>query len=98
MLMNTTKSGDFYATYGGVPMADLMDESGIPHRAPQKSPGPPDQSSRSDIQEVIWSYDEAGDHNAGAATRSATMIRIEPLPPGTTDIDTLEAGWDYVDS
>ncbi len=28
MLMNTTKSGDFYTICGGVPMADLMDECG----------------------------------------------------------------------
>ncbi len=25
------------------------------------------------------------------------MIRVEPLPEGTTDIDILEAGWNYVD-
>ena len=25
------------------------------------------------------------------------MIRVEPLPEGTTDINTLEAGWQYVD-
>ncbi|MEJ2154108.1 MAG: hypothetical protein P8X96_02135 [Desulfobacteraceae bacterium] len=65
---------------------------------PQKVPSPPDQSSRYDGSVVpIWPYDEAADHNAGSATRSATMIRIDPLPDGTTDIDTLEAGWEYVD-
>jgi len=25
-----------------------------------------------------------------------TVIKVEPLPEGTTDIDTLEAGWEYV--
>ena len=25
------------------------------------------------------------------------MIKVEPLPAGTTDINTLEAGWPYVD-
>jgi hypothetical protein len=25
------------------------------------------------------------------------MIKVEPLPPGTTDINTMEAGWPYVD-
>jgi hypothetical protein len=25
------------------------------------------------------------------------MIKVEPLPAGTTDVDTLEAGWNYVD-
>ncbi|MGA1840710.1 MAG: hypothetical protein ACMUIU_08810 [bacterium] len=37
------------------------------------------------------------DHNAGAATRTVTIIKILPLPEGTTDIDVLEAGWGYVD-
>ncbi len=64
---------------------------------PQKDPGPPDQSSRSPYQDVIWPYDYDWDHNAGSASRTATIIRVEPLPPGTTDIDVLEAGWNYVD-
>lgn len=25
------------------------------------------------------------------------MIKVKPLPPGTTDVNTLEAGWPYVD-
>lgn len=64
---------------------------------PQKSPNPPDQSSRADEQNVKWPYNYDWDHNAGACTRSATIIRVEPLPEGTTDIDVLEAGWDYID-
>jgi hypothetical protein len=64
---------------------------------PQKVPSPPDQSSRAANQDVIWPYDFDWDHNAGSATRSVTIIRVEPLPEGTTDIDTLEAGWQYVD-
>ena len=64
---------------------------------PQKSPSPPDQSSRSGTQDVIWPYDYDWDHNAGASTRTVTIIRVEPLPEGTTDIDLLEAGWSYVD-
>ncbi len=64
---------------------------------PQKVPGPPDQSSRYDGDiDSIWPYDDSCDHNAGFATRSATMIRVDPLPEGTTDIDSLEAGWNYV--
>ena len=38
-----------------------------------------------------------GDHNAGFSPRSATIIKVEPLPEGTTDIDLLEAGWKYID-
>jgi hypothetical protein len=64
---------------------------------PQKYPGQPDQSSKSDRQDVLWPYDENLDHNAGACSRSATIIKVEPLPAGTTDIDILEAGWAYVD-
>jgi hypothetical protein len=64
---------------------------------PQKYPNAPDQSSKSDDQEVTWPYNEEWDHNAGSCSRSATIIKVEPLPAGTTDIDILEAGWAYVD-
>lgn len=64
---------------------------------PQKIPGPPDQSVKSSHQDVLWPFDDLADHNAGFATRSATIIKVEPLPEGTTDIDVMEAGWDYVD-
>jgi hypothetical protein len=64
---------------------------------PQKFVDPPDQSSKSDDQEVTWPYHYDWDHNAGSCSRSATIIKIEPLPEGTTDIDILEAGWGYVD-
>ena len=64
---------------------------------PQKVPGPPDQSSRSDNQDVHWPHNDVWDHNAGACTRSATIIKVEPLPEGTTDINILEAGWNFID-
>jgi hypothetical protein len=64
---------------------------------PQKDPYAPDQSSKAANQAVIWPYNFNWDHNAGASTRTVTMIRIEPMPEGTTDIDILEAGWSYVD-
>ena len=64
---------------------------------PQKVPCPPDQSSNAADQDVIWPYNYDWDHNAGASARTVTMIRVEPLPEGTTDIDILEAGWSYVD-
>jgi len=68
---------------------------------PQKidPPPPPDQSSKAANQDVLWPYDEmGGDHNAGACSKSTTIIKVEPLPEGTTDIDILEAGWAYIDS
>ena len=64
---------------------------------PQRNPGPPDQASSAVNQDVEWPYDSAWDHNKGAASRTATIIKVEPLPAGTTDIDILEAGWNYVD-
>ncbi len=64
---------------------------------PQKVPKAPDQASNSADQDVIWPYNYDWDHNAGASARTVTMIRVEPLPEGTTDIDVLEAGWNYVD-
>ena len=64
--------------------------------------GPPDQRSTAtndtDPNTWVWPYQPNGDHNAGFSTRSTTMLRVEPLPPGTTDINTLEAGWNYIDS
>jgi len=66
---------------------------------PQKADMPPDQSSKAANQNVVWPYNDAtGDHNAGACSRSATIIRVGPLPAGMTDIDILEAGWSYVDN
>ncbi|MFV0438837.1 MAG: hypothetical protein ACK5PS_15775 [Desulfopila sp.] len=64
---------------------------------PQKRPGPPDQRLTAVDQNVVWSFDDRADHNGGYATRSATLIKVDPLPPGTTDIDIMEAGWSFVD-
>ncbi|MDW7774142.1 MAG: GEGP motif-containing diheme protein [Desulfobulbaceae bacterium] len=64
---------------------------------PQKNPGPPDQRSTSGVQDVIWPFDNTADHNAGYSSRTVTMVKVEPLPEGTTDIDILEAGWNFVD-
>lgn len=64
--------------------------------APQKTPGPPDQRSTRSKNNVIWPYDPNLDHNGGSSTKCATVIKIEPLPAGTTDIDVTETGWDYI--
>ena len=64
---------------------------------PQKVVGPPDQRSTVTSGTWVWPYDSKADHNAGFSSRSVTMIRVEPLPAGTTDINTLEAGWPYID-
>jgi len=64
---------------------------------PQKVPSAPDQSSNSDNQNVIWPHNEDWDHNAGFCSRSVTIIKVEPLPEGTTDINVMEAGWNFID-
>lgn len=71
-----------------------------PFRAvpPQMFPSPPDQSSTSEIQDVIWPYNETADHNAGYSARTVAAIRVEPLPEGTTDINWYESGWDYIEN
>ncbi|HEY9162487.1 MAG TPA: GEGP motif-containing diheme protein [Desulfomonilia bacterium] len=64
---------------------------------PQKAICAPDQSQKSSYQNVIWPWSSSNDHNAGYSARTATIIKVEPLPQGCTDIDVYEAGWDYVD-
>ena len=87
-----------YLTPGVLNLQNSLDGEG-PFRVvpPQKKPGPPDQRSSSANQSVIWPYDKNADHNAGFSSRTVTMIKVMPLPPGTTDINTMEAGWPYVD-
>jgi hypothetical protein len=65
---------------------------------PQKVPGHPDQRSSSTNQSVIWPYDPNADHNAGFSSKCVTIVKVEPLPNGTTDIDVLEAGLSYIDT
>jgi hypothetical protein len=65
---------------------------------PQAVLSVPDQSSKNTSSTLIWPYDTNLDHNAGSSSRSVTIIKVEPLLPGTTDINILEAGWEYVDT
>jgi len=65
--------------------------------APQKTAGPPDQRSTRSRNDIIWPYDKNLDHNGGYSTKCATIIKIEPLPAGTTDIDVTEAGWSFIE-
>jgi hypothetical protein len=87
-----------YLEPGVLNQANKLDGEG-PLRVvpPQKAPCPPDQLSTSSVQNVVWPYDPNADHNAGFSSRSVTMIKVLPMPPGTTDIDVYEAGWNYVD-
>jgi hypothetical protein len=66
---------------------------------PQKVPSVPDQPSTdpTPTAPAVWKYDKNLDKNAGFSNRTVTIIKVEPLPAGTTDINTMEAGWNYVD-
>ena len=83
---------------GTLSTTNRLDGEG-PYRiiVPQKTIYPPDQGSSAANQDVVWPYNADWDHSAGSSTRTATIIKVEPLPEGTTDIDLLEAGWQYVD-
>jgi hypothetical protein len=83
---------------GALNVSNKLDGEG-PYRVvpPQKTVGPPDQASTAANQSVIWPYVSGADHNAGYSSRSVTIIKVNPLPAGTTDIDVLEAGWSYID-
>jgi len=91
-----------YLAPGVLNLQNKLDGEG-PFRVvpPQKNPGPPDQRSTAikatDPTVWVWPYNASADHNAGFSSRTVTMIKVEPLPPGTTDINTMEAGWPYVD-
>ncbi|HQH99848.1 MAG TPA: hypothetical protein PLA18_01115 [Deltaproteobacteria bacterium] len=65
---------------------------------PQLIPNHPDQPKTSSNPDQVWPFEDYFDHNAGACSRTATIIKVLPLPEGTTDINTYEAGWSYVDS
>jgi hypothetical protein len=98
MLLAIRRDG-VYLTPGVLTSSNKLDGEG-PFRVvpPQKKPGPPDQPSTAPKVFPIWQYDSIADHNAGFSARTATMIKVDPLPTGTTDINVLEAGWNYVDT
>lgn len=101
MMLAFKRDGEYLAP-GVLNLQNKLDGEG-PYRIvpPQKNPGPPDQrstaSNATDSTVWVWPYNNANDHNAGFSSRTVTMIKVEPLPAGTTDINTLEAGWPYVD-
>jgi hypothetical protein len=85
-------------TTGVLTTTNKLDGEG-PYRVvpPQVVPGPLDQRSTNSSSTLVWPYDTNLDHNAGYSSRSATIVKVEPLPAGTTDINVFEAGWDYID-
>lgn len=101
MLLAFERDGEYLAPGVLNPQHKLDGEGPFRVVPPQKNPGPPDQRSTAtkatDPAEWVWPYCGGCDHNAGFSSRTVTMIKVKPLPPGTTDVNTLEAGWPYVD-
>lgn len=97
LLVAAQRNGE-YLTPGKLNLQNKLDGEG-PFRVvpPQKIPGPPDQRSTNSSNSLPWPYSLTNDHNAGFSPRSATIVRVGPLPEGTTDIDLLESGWKYID-
>jgi hypothetical protein len=101
MLLALKRDGQYLAP-GVLNTSNKLDGEG-PFRIvpPQKVAEPPDQRSTATNADNpgtwVWPYQPNGDHNAGFSTRSATIMKVGPLPEGTTDINLLEAGWDYID-
>jgi hypothetical protein len=101
MILALKRDGQFL-TPGVLNLQNKLDGEG-PFRVvpPQKVAGPPDQRSTAenaqDPRTWVWPYLPNGDHNVGASTRSTTIMKVGPLPKGTTDINLLEAGWNYID-
>jgi hypothetical protein len=101
-MMLAYKRDGRYLTPGVLNLENKLDGDG-PFRVipPQKVVGPPEQRTTAknpqDPGTWIWPYRPEGDRNMGASTRSATIMKVGPLPEGTTDINILEAGWNYID-
>ncbi len=100
-MMLAYKRDGQYLTPGVLNLENKLDGDG-PFRVvpPQKVVGPPEQrttaKNHQDPGTWIWPYRAEGDRNMGASTRSATIMKVGPLPKGTTDINIIEAGWNYI--
>lgn len=97
LLLAYARDGASLST-GVLSTSNKLDGEG-PYRVvpPQLVAGPLDQRSTNSTSTKVWPYDNNLDHNAGYSSRSATIIKVEPLPAGTTDINIFEAGWKLID-
>jgi hypothetical protein len=96
MLLAYLRDGD-PLTPGKINSSGKLDGEG-PYRLipPQKIAGSPDRSCKNaPIGDL--DCDDQKDHNAGSSIRTVSAIRVEPLPPGTTDFNVFEGGWNLVD-
>jgi hypothetical protein len=98
MLLAYLRDGD-PLTPGKINPATLKLDGEGPYRLvpPQKIAGRPDRSCRDAAIGDGWDCDPRKDHNAGSSVRAVSAIRVEPLPPGTTDFNAFEGGWNLID-
>jgi hypothetical protein len=67
---------------------------------PQEKPGKPDRGSRFSPSDCCdgFDYREDADHNAGAMVRGVVAIRIDPMPEGVEEYDSVNGGWAVLDA
>ena len=97
MLLAYMRDGDLLNP-GKINSAGRLDGEG-PYRLipPQKIAGRPDRGCRETPVGDGWDCDETKNHNAGPSARTVAVIRVDPLPDGTTDFNWYEGGWNLVD-
>ncbi len=98
MLLAYLRNGDPLTPGRINPISLKLDGEG-PYRLipPQKIAGGPDRSKNGPYLNDGWDYQGNKDHNAGFSARTVAAIRVDPLPPGTTDVNWFEGGWNLVD-
>lgn len=65
---------------------------------PERSPSPPDQSSKNPPNDCPFPYTHALHHNAGDCARGVVAIRIDPVPAGMNDVNWLPLAQELLDS
>lgn len=67
---------------------------------PQVTPGAPDRGSSYSPSNCgdAYDYDQNKDHNAGNMVRAVMALRVNPMPDGVEEFDSMNGGWAYVDA
>jgi len=83
-----------------VPEGTLTGEGPLRLVVPQADPGRPDRGSRFSPTSCGDGMDfrEDADHNAGSMVRGVIALRIDPMPEGVEEFDSMNGGWAYVDA
>jgi hypothetical protein len=67
---------------------------------PQVKSGAPDRGSSYSPSNCGdgYDYDQNKDHNAGSMVRAVMALRVNPMPAGVEEFDSMNGGWAYVDA